>query len=287
MSKYDLHDSTVGGRVGPPLFWMRTPEPGNAGDLVTPWLYHRDQGDIPSPAPFAEFSIMGAGSIIHLAGRGTRVWGSGVIAPHRQFRGGLDPRRIEIRMVRGPRTLRWLQHNGANVEGYDAPFVDPGYLVPRFMGQGPVAYERNYCIIPHYVDLKRVQKVFSTDEHLLVLDPVCGMGGMDEFLHDIRTSETVVSSSLHGVIFALAFGCRAIWARWSNNVIGGDWKFNDTAEAIGLHGIPCVDLRYADDDPDLWMAAIKQVDPVEEDYLWKKYDWEAVLDAAWELRPWK
>lgn len=266
------------------IFWMATPEPGNSGDLVTPWLYRKDTGNWPSASLWANDSIVGCGSIVHLAARGSTVWGSGIVDPTRRFKAGVNPSLIRVSMVRGPRTDQWLWRMGAPKAPADVPYMDPGFLVPRFCPEDPIAYERNLLFIPHYVDYKRVSKVMG--DRVTVLNPVCGLAGMDEYFRTIRSSELVVASTLHGLIFAIAFGCRAIWARWSNNINGGDYKYCDMAESIGLRYLPCADLRYAPDDPSVWLDSIQKVDPIEEDYLWKKYKWENMLDRAWEVRPW-
>jgi hypothetical protein len=49
----------------------------------------------------------------------------------------------------------------------------------------------------------------------------------------IASCDFVVSSSLHGLIAADAFGIPNVWVRWSDRVAGGSWKFLDYFRSVG------------------------------------------------------
>ena len=75
-------------------------------------------------------------------------------------------------------------------------------------------------IVPHYVDYKHVE-------------PVAGVPIIDvrmnwqKTIDYITNCETIVSSCLHGIIIAEAYGIPAVWVKVTDKVIGGSFKFDD------------------------------------------------------------
>jgi hypothetical protein len=54
-----------------------------------------------------------------------------------------------------------------------------------------------------------------------------------------------VSSSLHGIIVAHAFGIPAAWLRWSDKLSGDGVKFRDHAALVGLSMQPVARVEDA------------------------------------------
>ncbi|MFW0184670.1 polysaccharide pyruvyl transferase family protein [Rothia sp. CCM 9418] len=130
------------------------------------------------------------GSIIHMLPAGTVVWGPGVNGKH------LDlslPKNLDIRAVRGPRTREYLMNLG-----YQVPeiFGDPGLLLPHITGDKKLSPTREITIIANLNDTR-----FINDERSL--SALCSL---DDFVTGIRRSEFIIASSLHGIIFADAYG---------------------------------------------------------------------------------
>jgi pyruvyltransferase len=166
---------------------------------------------------------MAIGSILGAANSRAEVWGSGFIRA--------DERVLEqplaIHAVRGPMTRDSLRD-----QGIDCPEVygDPALLLPRFFN--PLV-QRKYSIgiIPHYVDKDHpwVERQRNAPG-VRVIDIE---SDIEEFVRAVLSCEVILSSSLHGLICADAYGLPATWIRLSNRLDGGSFKFRDYRQSIG------------------------------------------------------
>jgi len=168
--------------------------------------------------------VSGIGSILAHADEHTIVWGSGLQGTIR-----LRGKPLEIRAVRGPMSRAELLQ-----QGIDCPEVygDPALLLPRFYTpkSRPPRYElglvahRKDARDPRIRELGRDPRVRSIDMR------TTGMSVIDAFL-DCRR---VVSSSLHGLVVADAYGIAAGWIRVSERIPGGFFKYHDYHASIGV-----------------------------------------------------
>lgn len=183
----------------------------NFGDTLTPFVLEYLTGKPVEPAERGDSKkLLAIGSIIHLAKAGDVVWGSG----SNRLR-LLNGRGVEYLAVRGPITRGQIRH-AVCPEVYG----DPGILLPLvYAPQVEKKYRRG--IVPHYVD-----------------KPTAPAPGPDELLIDIQADwktvidqmlscESIIASSLHGVIAAEAYGIPATWAVWGTKIIGGPLKYHD------------------------------------------------------------
>lgn len=94
--------------------------------------------------------------------------------------------------------------------------------------------------IPHYIDKGTgiVEKFATSDDLILDIQQ-----NPREFIHQLTQCSMILSSSLHGLIFADAFGIPNARLVLSDNIIGGDYKFNDYYSAFGLNSHVKYDLR--------------------------------------------
>jgi pyruvyltransferase len=142
-----------------------------------------------------ESLLFGIGSLLEHAKNQDIVWGSGFLFEHRD---DWDVNQIDVRAVRGPLTRQILIEKGiACPEIYG----DPALLFPRYFPQ----FKRqdaiyDYIIIPHigemYLFLPYKNVVFPSEP-------------WDEVLDKILKSKLVISSSLHGIVLAEAYGIPA------------------------------------------------------------------------------
>lgn len=174
--------------------------------------------------------MLGAGSIMRLCGHDVIVYGSGIRNRYQKVLPG------SIRCVRGPLTRRRLLELG-----FECPpiYGDPGLLLSRFYKPKPVAPVVPLGIIPHQVEYSEVAAMYSDDLRAQVIDMGCG--DVEQVIDQLVSCERVVSSSLHGIVFANSYGVPVRWIRFSNRITGDDTKFRDHFGAIGRPDEPYID----------------------------------------------
>lgn len=194
----------------------------NLGDAVSPLIVaHLSGRAVVHTGDRARGKLVAVGSILNRARDGDVVWGSGLISAESRPKGT----RILVTAVRGPRTAARLRGLGI-----DCPEVygDPGCLLPRLYPRPLDAAPRFALgVIPHHRDQELLG---PPDPAIRVLDI---MSGPEAFLAELWGCQRVVSSSLHGIIFAEAYGIPAHWLELSDRVLGGGHKFADYYEGTG------------------------------------------------------
>lgn len=204
-----------------PLQWCQGE---NWGDALSPLLVEALSGRSAVHVDGLHHDrYLAIGSILGGANERAEVWGSGYIRAGEKT--AHPPRAIHA--VRGPLTRKTLLD-----QGIDCPEVygDPALLLPMFYNP---CVEKKYALglIPHYVDKEHpvVQKC-RNDPHILVIDIE---DALDRFVVGVKSCDVIVSSSLHGLICADAFGIPNVWIQLSNNVLGGMFKFQDYRASVG------------------------------------------------------
>ena len=203
----------------------------NAGDALTPWfiskccdtppVYIEDpKGDCPH--------YLCSGSMLNHAGPKSEVWGAGLAA----WTNAVD-NNATIRAVRGPLSALCAKSNGCSVPDV---YGDPGLCVPKVRGRN-VEKRVQIGIAAHYNDYFRLTEIWkSTWERpdnvkiINMLDPV------DKVLDDIGSCDRIISSSLHGLVFAQALRVPFRWADFGGNIGGNGLKYWDFLMSVGLAG---------------------------------------------------
>jgi hypothetical protein len=201
------------------------------GDVLTPIILERLGYRVLWEGQ-AKATVLATGSIIRFAHAGQTVWGSGAMRATDR-----PDRRARYLAVRGPLTRRAvLAAGGSCPEVYG----DPALLLAELVN-GSVPKVHDLGLVPHYVDRKAVAGMHPNEHRIDVLraDPL-------EVVREIRQCRAIVSSSLHGIIVAHAFGIPAVWVRWSDKLSGDDTKFRDYASSVGWTAVPCRDLASAE-----------------------------------------
>lgn len=201
------------------VWWSKSPRPGNFGDILTPYIldyfgirYHNV--DRPKRA-----NALCVGSIAKFATKNTIVLGSGTMRHSDELCSDAD-----WRFVRGPYTRGIIQECGGKCPEI---YGDPALLLPLLQPEASKK-EHDVGIIPHYVDYEYVMNMYP-DEHVIDLlnkDPL-------SVAYEISKCKKVVSSSLHGIIAAHAYGIPAAWVEFSDKLSGDGIKFADHFSSVG------------------------------------------------------
>ena len=163
----------------------------------------------------------------------TTVWGAGLINDRQNLTLVSKPQKILA--VRGPLTRNWLQE-----QGVDCPEVygDPALLLPRFYTPR-VRSRSRFGLVPHYVDVEQntpaLRRLTAWPEVKRIA--VRDYGDWRVFIDNVASCDYVLSTSLHGLIVAEAYGIPSLWVEFEPPVPGWTFKFNDFYASIGKEGM--------------------------------------------------
>jgi len=201
------------------MFWWHSGEGINFGDDLSHVIVQKILG---RPVKHQSLKVekktlLAAGSILHYARNGDVVWGSG-------FRE--DPSKekrfttLDVRAVRGPLTRQFLTAKGIKCPAvYGDPAVLMKELFPEFTKEEPIY---DYIIIPNIGEIA----FFAPYKNVVV--PTLPW---EEIVKKMMQSKLVISSSLHGIIVAEAYGVpsRLLKMTWGEPIL----KYQDYYESTG------------------------------------------------------
>ncbi|MGE0705778.1 MAG: polysaccharide pyruvyl transferase family protein, partial [Vicinamibacterales bacterium] len=245
------------------LWWMKTPYPGNFGDVLSPWIVEQASG-IPPRFTARNRSMLAIGSIIKFAGDGCSVWGSGTA----RMSDALNSSAL-YRAVRGPLTRQCVLKSGGECPPV---YGDPALLLPRYL---PKPFKQ-----PSY-RLGLVRHI-SHEQTPLKLDGVkdISLRGappqvVERVVNEVADCGAILTTSLHGLIVANAYGIPARWCTLSTSepgIAGDGTKFADYFQSVGL---PVQMPLNLSDYPVITEALRSEVDQTVE----LKHDGDALLEA--------
>jgi hypothetical protein len=219
------------------LYWWPGSRRGtvpNYGDAISPLLVEHLARRPVRYAPPRSADLIAVGSLLTdvlghrwkrvVTGRFDRLrcWGTGAFTAD-----GLRPAAwLEVGALRGT-----LTRDAMGVPT-STPVGDPGLLVPRLLDRQPVRTIR-WGIVPHYIerDLPAIQRLVADNPTARLID--LNHPDLLATTRMIGSCHFIISSSLHGLIVADAFGIPNVWASWSTRLAGGSWKFRDYGTAVG------------------------------------------------------
>ncbi|GHU72468.1 exoV-like protein [Clostridia bacterium] len=237
----------------------------NAGDLFGPWMMYEMFNVRALWKQQGEAEMVAVGSILdhfatarqhpRISDEPIKVWGSGYLHA--------EPfviplcRELNVLALRGPLTKERVEATiGSTI---DCPLADPGLLASRLPGLPYVHKDIELGIIPHYQEKcgdffyhakSRIPKAEVLD---VQMDP-------RRFIAQLRRCKTILTTSLHGAIFADSFGIPNRWCVLNSREPWWDYKFYDYYGSYGLDMKPL----NLDDEPTPTPEAIKdsyQIDP--------------------------
>jgi pyruvyltransferase len=203
--------------------WWSKPlsNPGNFGDILSSFILQEMGYDAVHVDRSVSHKLVCIGSTARFIKKGDTVWGTGIMNKS-------DPIEKDAKYlaVRGPLT--------GNKVGCDV-YGDPGLLCSHFwpfekQGISPLGF------IPHYVDYDKHDIGGHTQINVRNNTPV-------EVIREIVKCDSIISSSLHGIIVAHSYGIPAGWWKPSNKISGDGSKFEDYAQSVGITLTPERDYR--------------------------------------------
>lgn len=158
---------------------------GRGGTLLLPWQKH----------------YLCIGTILNKANKYSIVWGSG-------FNDFFDRTKAQrIIAVRGELSKRIIKEHNKEIIN-DIRVGDPALLLPKFYTPNNLKKKYRLSIIPHYRD-DGYFRALNKQYHIISVMTT----DVEAFVDEIVSSEYVLSSSLHGIITAHAYGIPALWIR--------------------------------------------------------------------------
>lgn len=190
---------------GLPLFYWNEDPFVNFGDYLSYKIVERIVGNVHKTyikkTKTPEKMLLALGSVLYFARENDVVWASGYNGKYLR-KSDYAFAQLDVRAVRGPMTRAFLKDTFEIEcpEIYGDPALLMPYLFPEF--QRAESPSRDYIVIPHYSERKLFSK--DSDEHIVhPTDP------WDYVVRQILDSQFVISSSLHGIIVAEAYGIPA------------------------------------------------------------------------------
>lgn len=158
------------------------------------------------------------------------IWGAGLLHPVTELE---KPK--QVLAVRGP-----LTRNSLLECGIDCPEVygDPALLFP-LLYKPKITKTHKLGVIRHFteqnIDLKIPENI-NSDEVLMI--DICKYGDWTNFIDQILSCETILSSSLHGLIISEAYYIPNLWVSFKKtNKPHACFKYEDFYLSVGKENV--------------------------------------------------
>lgn len=224
LDRYEVNKNvlTVNGAV--PLFWWI--DAPNFGDLLSPWLVEKMTS---LPVEFSERDTphyVTIGSIVGRASDKSILWGTGSFGTETKVR---LPPKAKYHAVRGPLTRQILKNSKI-----EAPpiYGDPALLAPLYYYPDlPITHELG--VVVRWSE--KEWKTADVDPRVKIIN--LKTSSVEETISDFLSCRKIISSSLHGLIIADAYGIPNAW-RQSETGKGGIFKYFDYFASVNKYRAP-------------------------------------------------
>lgn len=214
---------------------MRThwnPAATNFGDVLTPVILRHLGHTLERVDRGEHGKVLAVGSILNALRPGDTVWGTGVQHDRRY-----DGSRATFLAVRGPLTRSCIDH--ASVPQV---YGDPGLLLPEVYHPA-VERVHDVGIMPHFIDLPEARRRYPGR---LIIDMTAPWPAV---VAGMLSCERVITTSLHGIIAADAYGVPVTWhGSYSGQLVSENLKFQDYFLSTGRGCLPAGPVPALDRD---------------------------------------
>jgi hypothetical protein len=216
----------------------------NAGDFVaqfmTPLISARGlDNEWGRKLRVSNHSIAVVGSLLQHAPRYS--WGPGYIqgnvSMYHKYDTTTSLNNPTIFAFRGPKSLEKFQEAEPEYPNPPAVFGDAGLLMSWYYQPHDNRPKHELCLIPHYVDqrdpmVRRLRRMYYLKHNKIHVIEI--QNRLFRIMDQLVQCQFVLSSSLHGLIFADSYGIPNAHVILSNGKVkGGTFKFDDYYQSIG------------------------------------------------------
>lgn len=165
-----------------------------------------------------ETNYIGVGSVLSYGNSRSMIWGGGFMDSREKFYGG------KVYALRGKLSAKKIGlHNNEVVYG-DPALLLPLLYVPKTLNKFSVG------IVPHWKEFKHFNQKYHNKYKVIDLSTK----DVEQVIDEICSCQMILSTSLHGIIVAHAYGIPAIWIK--NGDINTDgFKFWDYFSSVGIN----------------------------------------------------
>ena len=181
----------------------------NIGDVISPVIleYFTEYKSLLATST-EKGKLLMVGSFLELVKNYDTVLGIGLNKPDFRLKARKGTNFIS---VRGPLTRERIE----NVDVSES-YGDPTLLLPLIYFP-KIEKTKKVGIIPHYID----KPLFEGKEYIDIEQ------NWKTFVDEILACDEIISSTLHGIVIAEAYGIPVQWAVYSDNIEGGEFKYQD------------------------------------------------------------
>ena len=170
-----------------------------------------------------EKSLLAIGSLLMFSSKMTMVWGSGFMNESDKYNGG------RLFALRGKKTnQKIIQQGGKGCYTYG----DPALLLPMFI-KAPAEKKFTLGIVPHWKETDYFKNEYGNRFHVIDLRT----DDIKNVVEEVTLCKTILSSSLHGIIVAHAYGIPALWIR-KGYIDTDGFKFDDYFSSVNIKSYP-------------------------------------------------
>lgn len=206
----------------------------NFGDALTPYIINKLSGIDPIYAlPHSDYRVVCiTGSLLGVDLTNADIWGLGIIDNVIKV---IPNQNIRPLSTRGPISASKIKE-----AGYAQPITigDPAILLPQLR---PIVKSSEYAVglLQSWVDIEFIRSKFGDNKDALIIDT---LQPVDTVIDMMAKCDVIVSSCLHGIVVAVAYGFPLVWSKYSDKMVGDGTKFIDFFESIGCSQRPCTSV---------------------------------------------
>lgn len=198
--------------------------------------------------------------------RSSEIWGAGFISEEDT----LKAIPCHIHSVRGKYT-----RNKIIEAGLDCPecYGDPALLAPLYYKPNKPLKRYKMGIIPNHIDSSNlfIKDFLSSRKDCLLINMV-EYNNWTDVIDKICSCDYIISSSLHGLIISDAYKIPNSWVYFSNNIIGGKFKYLDYFSSVDRKETEPIIINSDSDIERLLFNPVK--------YNTCKVNYKAIIDSC-------